>query len=236
MTVATLALLPVFIGLGRWQWHRAQYKQQLEAQFVASATQRVALDARATRDLPRYAAVAVRGTWDTERQFLLDNRSRAGRAGYEVLTPLHLEDGRWLIVDRGWVPASGYRDRLPDVTSSLAQVRSETNVDGRLDEWPAAGLESGRAAPATSGAWPRVTSYPHVEEIARALAAPGDEQPRVEARMLLLDDAAPNGYARQWRPFVKGPEQNWSYAVQWWSFAVLLLVLYVMLNTKKRVE
>jgi surfeit locus 1 family protein len=52
--------------------------------------------------------------------------------------------------------------------------------------------------------------------------------------LLLLDDAEPNGYLRAWRPFVKGPEQNWSYALQWWSFAVLLVVLYVVLNTKKR--
>ncbi|MEN9790027.1 MAG: hypothetical protein RLZZ473_2091, partial [Pseudomonadota bacterium] len=29
------------------------------------------------------------------------------------------------------------------------------------------------------------------------------------------------------------PEQNWSYAIQWWAFAVVLLVLYVALNLKK---
>lgn len=236
MTLATFALLPVFIALGRWQWHRAEYKQQLEAQFVANAAQRVALGARSTSALPRFAAVEVRGTWDHERQFLLDNRTRDGRAGYDVLTPLRLEDGRWLIVDRGWLPASGYRERLPDVGASLAQVVGAVNVTGRLDEWPAAALESGRAAPATTGAWPRVTSYPHAEEIARVLATTSEATPRVEARVLLLDDAAPHGYLRKWRPFVKGPEQNWSYAVQWWSFAVLLWVLYILLNTKKRVE
>ncbi|NDD74562.1 MAG: SURF1 family protein [Gammaproteobacteria bacterium] len=235
-TVATLVLLPLFVGLGRWQWHRAEYKQQLEAQFVASAAQRVVLGAQTTASLPRYTPIVARGSWDARRQFLLDNRTRDGRAGYDVLTPLQLADGRWLIVDRGWLPASGYRERLPDVTSTLVAVATEAEVAGRLDDWPAAGLESGRAAPATSGAWPRLTSYPHAEEIARALATPTDPTPRVEARVLLLDDAAPNGYRRQWRPFVKGPEQNWSYAVQWWSFAVLLSVLYVALNTKKKVQ
>jgi surfeit locus 1 family protein len=52
--------------------------------------------------------------------------------------------------------------------------------------------------------------------------------------VLLLDEAEPAGYVRGWLPFARGPEQNWSYAIQWWSFAVLLLVLYVVLNLRKR--
>ena len=59
--------------------------------------------------------ISVAGRWDAARQFLLDNRTRDGRAGYEVLTPLQLDDGRWLIVNRGWVSFSGYRERLPDI-------------------------------------------------------------------------------------------------------------------------
>jgi surfeit locus 1 family protein len=51
---------------------------------------------------------------------------------------------------------------------------------------------------------------------------------------LLLDASAPDGYRRDWKPYAKGPEQNWSYAIQWWSFAVLLLVLFVIMNLKKR--
>jgi surfeit locus 1 family protein len=56
---------------------------------------------------------------------------------------------------------------------------------------------------------------------------------RLERRVLLLDESEPAGYVRGWKPFAKGPEQNWSYAIQWWSFAVLLMVLYVVLNLKK---
>ncbi|NBX40514.1 MAG: SURF1 family protein [Gammaproteobacteria bacterium] len=234
MTAATLSLLPVFIALGAWQWGRAEYKQRLAAEFSAGSAEQQPLGTRPTATLSRFAAVEVRGQWDGARQFLLDNRTRDGRAGYDVLTPLRLDDGRWLIVDRGWVPGSGFRERLPEVTFALGDGAAVVTLRGRLDDWPTAGLESGRAAPATTGAWPRVTAYPHVADIARALATDAESAPRVEARLLLLDDAEPNGYLRAWRPFVKGPEQNWSYALQWWSFAVLLVVLYVVLNTKKR--
>jgi surfeit locus 1 family protein len=173
----------------------------------------------------------VTGEWDAARQFLLDNRTRDGRAGYEVLTPLRLVDGRWLLVNRGWLPFEGRRDRLPEVATGLAP--GAVTLRGRLDDLPTAGLASGRAAPALEGTWPRVTSFPQTAELAASLAG-GAEAPRLEPRVLLLDASAPAGYRRDWRPFVKGPEQNISYAVQWWSFGVLLLVLFVKMNLKRR--
>jgi len=83
----------------------------------------------------------------------------------------------------------------------------------------------------TAGTWPRVTAYPRMAELAQALSV---DSRRLESRVLLLDEQAAAGFQRGWKPFVKGPEQNWSYAIQWWSFAILLLVLYVVMNLKKR--
>ena len=216
---------------GRWQWGRAEFKQRLGEEFAAHADRIVALDSTSSIELPRYTRVEVSGRWDDSRQFLVDNRTRDGRAGYEVLTPLRLANGRWLLVNRGWVPFEGYRDRLPDVR--LSSNPDEAKVSGRLDELPIAGLAGGRAPPAVSGVWPRVTAYPRIAELARSL---GVDQGVLESRVLLLDASAPNGYRRDWKPYAKGPEQNWSYAIQWWSFAVLLLVLFVVMNLKKRDE
>ena len=236
MTGITIVLLVLFISLGRWQWGRAEFKQQLSQEFASNATRVIELGTRRTTQLPRYARIDVAGQWDEARQFLLDNRMRDGQAGYEVLTPLELEDGRWLLVNRGWVPFGGYRDRLPDVrignTEPTAAIASgRVTVRGLLDELPQPGLAGGRAPPATVGSWPRVTAFPQSAELARAL---GVDERRLETRVLLLDEAAATGYQRGWKPFVKGPEQNWSYAIQWWSFAVLLIVLYVALNLKKK--
>lgn len=229
MTGITLALLILFISLGRWQWGRAELKEQLGEAFAANAMRIVALESKTTTELPRYTRIEVSGRWESDRQFLLDNRTRDGRAGYEVLTPLRLSDGRWLLVNRGWVPFEGYRDQLPDV--GLAPRDGEVSASGLLDELPTSGLAGGRAAPAVTGSWPRVTSYPQPAELARSL---GVDPRRLERRVLLLDVSIPEGYRRDWKPFAKGPEQNWSYAIQWWSFAVLLLVLFVSLNLKKR--
>lgn len=227
MTALTVLLLAVFISLGRWQWGRAEQKEALARGFAAGAEEAQPLGALSTATLPHYAVVSVTGEWDAARQFLLDNRTRDGRAGYEVLTPLRLADGRWLLVNRGWLPFEGRRDRLPEVATGL--LPGAVTLRGRLDELPTAGLASGRAAPALSGAWPRVTSFPQTAQLAAALGGA-----RLEPRVLLLDASAPAGYRRDWRPFVKGPEQNISYAVQWWSFGVLLLVLFVKMNLRTR--
>ena len=61
-------------------------------------------------------AIELSGTFEPWHQFLLDNRSHAGQPGYEVLTPFLTADGRRMLVNRGWVPFGGYRDRLPDVS------------------------------------------------------------------------------------------------------------------------
>lgn len=229
MTSLTLALLVLFIGLGRWQWGRGDYKAQLREQFVAGAGPARELGAEQIAALSRFARITVAGRWDGARQFLLDNRIRDGRAGYEVLTPLQLADGRWMLVNRGWLPFSGFRERLPDVSlPSAAQADNRVVVTGRVDELPSAGLESGRAAPPSSGRWPRVTSYPKAAELAAAL-----ELPAIEPRVLLLDAEAADGYRRDWQPPGMVPEKHWSYAIQWWSFAVVLLLLYATLNTKK---
>jgi surfeit locus 1 family protein len=238
MTLATLCLLVLFVSLGRWQWARAEFKRDIVAEFATQSGTVAALGSRRSTELPRFAQVEITGRWDQERQFLLDNRTRAGRAGYDVLTPLRLDDGRWLLVNRGWIAFEGYRDRLPDVRSKLdaTTVRDRVTLIGRLDDLPQAGLAGGRAAPAKSGAWPRVTSFPTVAQLEAALASETEPEPRLEERWLLLSDADPAGYLRQWQPFAtgKGPEQNWSYAIQWWSFAILLLVLYFSLNLRKR--
>ncbi len=235
MTGATITLLVLFIALGRWQWGRGESKQRLAQEFRSGNVSALELGTRGTLEFPRFQRVRVAGQWLAQRQFLLDNRTRNGRAGYEVLTPLALRDGRLLLVNRGWVPFSGYRERLPDVIAGLGSGDGTyVVVTGRLDELPSAGLAGGRAAPATQGAWPRVTAYPTGEELAAALVDAGDDGgARLERRVLLLDASQSQGYLRDWQPPGQPAATHWSYAVQWWSFAVLLLVLYVVLNSKK---
>jgi surfeit locus 1 family protein len=223
MTLLTFVLLMVFMSLGRWQWQRGVEKQAMRAEFEhqSAATPTAAGDVDTSS---RFARLTLEGRFEPGHQFLLDNRSHAGRAGYEVLTPFVLSSGRRLLVNRGWVPFTGYRDRLPDI--SFAADESQ-KITGRLDELPAAGLASGRAAPARDTSWPKLTSFPTHEELESALGAP------LARHILLLDADQPQGYVREWSSPGLAPERHFSYAIQWWGFAVVLLVLYFGLNFRK---
>ena len=107
------------------------------------------------------------------------------------------------------------------------QLKSGDRITGRIEELPAPGLASGRAPPSPEGGWPRLTSFPTHDELQSALGE------RVSRRVLLLDASAPHGYVREWSPPGLDPSRHFSYAIQWWGFAVVLLVIYFGLNFRK---
>jgi surfeit locus 1 family protein len=228
-TLVALALVALFVRLGVWQWQRGEARQVAATRFARGADAVLELGAGDVGDMPLYQRVGVEGELDATHQFLLDNRTFEGRAGYEVLTPLvrAAPAAPALLVDRGWVPFTGSRARLPDVT---LQAGGPVHLTGRVAALPAPGLASGRAAPAGTGPWPKVTSYPDMAQLAAVLGPVLDRQ--LSARILLLDSAAPFGYVRAWQPPGLPPLRHFSYAIQWWSFALATVVLWAVLSRR----
>lgn len=220
MTALTIAAVLLFVRLGQWQWHRAAEKSALLAQFSAGS-QSVADLKGQTDQIARYAQVRAQGRYDAEHQFLLDNISHNGRPGFEVLTPLQLNDGGTLLVNRGWVPLTGSRSALPDIQ---LEGRDEVTVTGRLDNLPVVGISLGHVPPSIDASWPKLTSFPTMSDLSAALGRP------LHSRQLLLNPNERSGYVREWQVSGFGPGRHLSYAVQWWSFAALALFLYAFLN------
>jgi surfeit locus 1 family protein len=83
--------------------------------------------------------------------------------------------------------------------------------------------------PAADDPWPKVTSFPTHEELEHALGE------KIARRILLLDAGAEGAgnLVRQWSPPGLAPDRHFSYAIQWWGFALVLLVLYFGLNFRK---
>lgn len=225
LTALTIALAVAFVRLGEWQWDRGMLRQAQWDAFARGADRAVPLAGQSLEALPRFQRIEVTGSIDAEHQFLLDNRTYSGRAGYEILTPLTLEDGRTLLIDRGWVPFTGSRAQLPDVRVPAQQP--QTRLTGRIDVLPVGGLALGRAPPPSGSSWPKVTSYPDMAELSQALAR------KLEPRILLLDRDAPLGYVRDWQPPGLPPARHWSYAIQWWGLAATLAVIWAVLSTRK---
>jgi surfeit locus 1 family protein len=224
MTLLTLAAVVLFVRLGFWQWHRAQQKTALEQQFAAGGQTVADLSSGATDAEPRYAQVSVHGRYDAQHQFVLDNISHAGQPGYEVLTPLQLDGGHTLLVNRGWVPLIGPRSHLPDVQFDASAPLA---VTGRLDNLPVVGIALGHVPPVAGSSWPKLTSFPTMPDLSAALGAP------LESRQLLLSPGEPFGFVRDWQLGGFGPGRHLSYAVQWWAFAALALGLYGYMNGRR---
>jgi surfeit locus 1 family protein len=224
--VLTGLALAAFVSLGTWQLGRAREKQALADSFAAGSRDTVDATGSGFDDLPRYQQVRLRGAYDSTRQILLDNMpSAAGRPGYRVLTPLERADGRgWVLVDRGWVPLGATRADLPDV----AVAGGQREVVGVLDGLPVPGLRVGPAAAPGASGWPRVMLFPTEADVESALAAD------FESRIVLLDPGAPDGFERSWRPSLGfGPERHLGYAIQWFAFALVAVVMLIALNLRR---
>jgi surfeit locus 1 family protein len=227
---AWLALVPalaLLIALGSWQMQRGIYKTRLQAVMDASIARPAqpltgATAAASESEAPHLLA---HGRYLGERQLLLDNQGNEGRPGYHVWTPLRLDDGALLIVDRGWVAQDGDRSRLPEI----AVDGSARDVAGLWRPLPQPGMRL--AADACAGkSWPRVVQYPDADDLRCLYADLGAPL----SGLLLLDPAAADGYVRDWRVNASVPPQrHYAYAAQWYAFAATLLFLFVKLNLRR---
>lgn len=220
-TAAMAAAVVLFVVLGNWQLGRAAEKRALDEDF-SRAGPALPLPP-ASIAVPRYQRVTASGSYDTDHQFLLDNMSESGRAGVRVLTPLLLSDGNALLVDRGWVPFGATRDSLPDV----AVAGTSRTVAGRMDQLPRPSIRL--EAPPADG-WPRLTSFPEMNELANQLGR--DLHPQ----LILLDPREADGYVRNWH--VPGPTslRHLGYAIQWFAFAATAVAIWFALGLRRRGE
>ena len=148
LSLLVFFLLPLLVGLGVWQLTRYQDKKNLE-QVYENRRQLppVSLALLDTYEDPLYLPVEVTGTFDSARYFLLDNQVWQGQAGYELIMPFRTTEGRWLLVNRGWIPMI-QRDLLPEVKTEIAEQTLKGTIyrtfgkpfllsdDPWSDDWP----------------------------------------------------------------------------------------------------
>jgi surfeit locus 1 family protein len=216
---AMLSLVAGFASLGRWQLDRAEVNRAIEEGFVSAADQPLLNrpPADVAVDANRYRYIRLEGHFEGESQVLLDNMTRDGRVGYEVLTPFAVDGAdRPVIVNRGWVESSLNRDELPDVT--IADTAG--TILGRIDRLPRAALRLGDSE-VNAGRAVTVLSFPDFAELETALDRP------LFHFQVLLDPAADHGFLRDWGPETGRADRNIAYAVQWFGLSLLALAIAV---------
>ncbi len=220
-TLGVVLIVPLLLSLGFWQLDRADEKQALiDRQKARQMEPPVQLsgDYQDPEEL-RYRNVAVRGRYDTEHQFLIDNQVVDGAVGFYVLTPLRIDHSRKVVlVDRGWIPMGRDRADLPDISLRVTDVE----VTGMVDHFPAVGYRLQGADIPTDG-WPAIVQVVDETILSDRLGCP------LLPFQILLDPQREEGYLRQWKTAVPRmtPEKHMGYAFQWFALTTVLVLFYL---------
>lgn len=227
-TLATLILLPVLISLGFWQLSRADEKREILRQQEIKASLPV-LQVNAS-DLPRktveYRHLRITGEYQPEFLIYIDNRVNQGRVGYDVVVPLRLADSdKYVLVNRGWIKATQSRSQLPAVVIPKGQ-QTLTGI-AKYDPKDVVSMGSGNRL---GEQWPALVRWIDISALTKQTGL------TFKPFLFLQDKLPADSLQRDWVFINSPPEKNLSYALQWFSLAAALVLIYFFVNLKKKQE
>lgn len=220
-TVATVLFVALTLSLSRWQAHRAEEKRGLQAQMEARQAEPplVLTGMVPTAEPLLFRHVRASGEWIPEAQIFVDNQVLAGRAGFEVITPLRLKASRDVVlVDRGWIERTAAYPAAPDVPVP----RGAVEVAGIATVPPKRFIELS-AETVTGNVWQNLK----IERYAQAT--------HLAVLPIVILDADPGpGLAAVHREPDAGISRHIEYEYTWLSLAITAIVLWVVLNLRRK--
>ncbi|HVH68445.1 MAG TPA: SURF1 family protein [Gemmatimonadales bacterium] len=208
--VAALLIAALCVWAGVWQLDRL-HQRRARNDLVLARRARPPLDVRGgpllTADSARDRRLRARGRYDYAHERFWRPRSYEGVPGVALVTPLRLADSAAVLVDRGWVPS-------PDA------YHVDQDAYREADSADVVGL--GMKAPRGRG---------DVDPAALADSLPYPLLPFV-LQELPTTRPPPSGMIRWPIPEISdGP--HLSYAIQWFSFAAIIVVGSLVLVRKR---
>ncbi|MDO5529873.1 MAG: SURF1 family protein [Paracoccus sp. (in: a-proteobacteria)] len=194
----------VLVRLGLWQLDRAGEKAAYIAEVEAAITAPADYLPASVDPSMKYRPVWTEGRTTGEEIDVVSSMKGAG-AGYQIIAAFETEDGRRIMIDRGFVPQQ--QRRAPRPPAPLMVV-------GNL-HWPD---ETGDSVPA-----PNLAENIWFARDVPAMAAALDTEP------VLIVARYVEGDAQGITPIPLGtegiPNNHISYAVQWFLFAITLALM-----------
>lgn len=237
-TLATLVVLAVlfavFVAAGRWQLRRADERRAI-GQAISAASRHAPLQLQA--DTPpaefiKWRQARASGTWVNAATVLVENRSFEGRPGLWVATPLLLDAGTHsaVLVLRGWIPSplgpEARQQAIPAPRSTVTLEGTMTDQVPRLFElWSLEHRNAGKM-PARLPA-PGPQQPPRVQNIDLAAYARASGLKLLPVVVEQTSDDG-SGFGRQWPQPSQDANQNISYAMQWFSFAAIAAIAWLV--------
>ncbi len=228
-TIATAIIFPCLMGLGFWQLDRAAGKialyEKYQFQSKAPVVDLDDLDTDNTANV-QWRPIRAEGRYHGPN-ILLDNRTRDGRAGYEIYTPFQTRNDAIILIARGWVAATDERS----APKMIMLPSGDQILRGRVGNAPWGGIDL-----------PEAARIEHLNDgLLRVQRIRYDALSEAVKRELLpfvvyLDPDALHGYDRRWPIPTSGAGKHTAYAVQWFAMATVLIILYVKINLPPRLS
>ena len=220
IVVVLIAMLCVRLGI--WQLHRLQQKRDRNSTAFTRMRMAPVWISSVNQDsagmIYRYGAAT--GTYDDERTIIWAGRSLDGSPGVYVLTPLRFGNAA-VLVNRGWLPSN---DAASADFASTREVAPDT-VRGLIVPFsldPRADVDS-------SGNFRRVWYHLNYDAVQKqfpyAIA-------RYQLQLVATRSVTHNPRRVPPPQFDEGP--HLSYAVQWFSFAIIGIVGWIVLLARSR--
>lgn len=221
--ILALLLCLFFTRLGFWQLARADEKKQILVTQQQLAMQ-VPIDWQVGNQEPKqYQPIQVHGHF-LPVTLLLDNQHYQHQVGYDVLSPLLVEKGKVILIDRGFVSADPNRDLMPQITMP----------EGDIDVVGTAYFPSDKHW-SLGNIFDKKKSNLAVIELIDARIVGQFLHKSVYPFIIRLRPEAAHGFIRDWPVIASPPSRHLGYAVQWFAMAFVILMLYVILNIKKKI-
>ena len=220
LIIATIAFL---VSLGLWQLERADQKRTIEAAILNANTGPVELIANGRELLDKeYYDVRLQGNYLSDKQFIYDNQIVDQVSGYYVLTPFILTDQLGVIlVNRGFIPWNGQRERLADIAVDSVSREIKVQVSSPIKRMELKATDVSRQFPVLIQA----IDFDVLEEVSKL---------KFVKVVGLLDPSSSDGYVRKWEPYTGSIEKHIGYAIQWFLMALVLAIIGLRIGLKRR--
>lgn len=207
--------LPITTSLGFWQLDRASEKANIQREQVEnSAKQASEINRQSLKNFVRYT---LQGKY-LANSYLLDNRTRDGKVGYEVFTWLSLTSGDFVLVNRGWIKAGRYRSDLPEILTPNVPVELEAYFYRAANAAPVLRDDLGYL----SEGWPK-----RIQSLDWDKLPLQDSDAFIPGQFRLVDGQQPGAYLADWPVVGMKPSKHTAYAVQWFALSVTLVLLSI---------
>lgn len=229
MLLLTAVFVAVTSSLGFWQLGRAHLREQMEAEQTLNAAlpalSNLQLEQLAPDSQLLYRNLALDGTWLSQWSVYL-NRPMNGQAGFWVLTPLRLDSGSVVLVQRGWAPRDPI---LPNKAPTLKEASDPVQVSGQWMSPPSRLMELGTGTSAPD------TSFSQVRQNLDLVQYERETGLKIRA-VMRQNSTADDGLSRDWPSLASRAQTNRGYAFQWFAMSGvgLLLFLWFQVFRKRR--